>query len=234
MSGIEIFGVITGATALTETLLKLYTAIKNRNDPTLPEAFHEVGKRLPLVEQILTLAKGRTDNLESEDREAKALQQALEGCKSKLFQLQEIFQNISKGNGKEKPLMDIYQKIVRKLKLDNKSGRVEALMKDVLESLQLFTMHRTFKDAMEAQAVNIAKAVEDMEKVATEAPSLPDFPEETGGANINYGEIHRQFVNWGEQTNIEGGQWNIAGAYIHGDQVLGRASQGKVENGARG
>ncbi|RSL49277.1 hypothetical protein CEP53_009210 [Fusarium sp. AF-6] len=219
MSGIEIFGVITGAIALTETLLKLYKAIETRND--LPEAFLEVGKRLPLVEEILELAKGLTDGLEEEHQETQALKQNLDDCHSKLSQLHEIFRQISKGDAKEKSLVDVYQKVIRKLKLDNKSGRVEALMKGTLDSLQLLTMHRAFKDAMKTQAAHVSQAKEELEKVAEEMPSLPDLPEGTRGDNVNYGEINRQFANWGEQTNIEGGQWNIAGAYIHGDQVLG-------------
>ncbi|KAJ4318385.1 hypothetical protein N0V84_006895 [Fusarium piperis] len=230
MSGIEIFGVITGAIALTETLLKLYKVIKTRND--LPEAFLEVGNRLPLVEDTLELAKGLTDGLENGDKETEALKQTLDYCYSKLSQLHEIFQKISRGDTKDKSLIDVYQKVVVKLKLDNKSGRVEALMKGVLESIQLFSMHKAFKDAMETQAINVAQAKEEMEKVATETPSLPDSPEETRGDNVNYGEINRQFVNWGEQTNIEGGQWNIAGAYVHGDQVLGRTPQERRERGA--
>lgn len=229
MSGIEIFGVITGAIALTETLLKLYKVIKTRND--LPEAFTEVGDRLPLVEETLELAKGLTDNLENGEKEIEALKQTLDDCYFKLSQLQEIFHKISKRDAQDKTLVNIYQKAVLKLKLDNKSGRVEALMKGVLESLHLFTMHRAFKDAMKTQAVNVGQAKEEMEKVAAETPSLPDSPEETRGDNVNYGEIHRQFVNWGEQTNIEGGQWNIAGAYVHGDQVLGMTPQERREHG---
>ncbi|KAM6530427.1 hypothetical protein FALCPG4_008555 [Fusarium falciforme] len=219
MSGFEIFGAITGAIALTETLLKLYNAIETRND--LPEAFLEVGKRLPLAKETLELAKGLTDGLEDENQETQALKQNLDDCRSKLSQLQEIFQQISKGDTKENSLVDVYQKVIRRLKLDNKSGRVEALMKGALDSLQLLTMHRAFKDAMKTQAADVSQAKEELEKVATETPSLPDLPEGTRGDNVNYGEINRQFANWGEQTNIEGGQWTIAGSYIHGDQVLG-------------
>ncbi|UPK92693.1 hypothetical protein LCI18_003628 [Fusarium solani-melongenae] len=218
MSGFEIFGAITGAIALAETLLKLYNAIESRND--LPEAFIEVGKRLPLAKETLELAKGLTDGLEDENQETRALKQNLADCRSKLSQLHEIFQQISKGDTKEKSLIDIYQKVVRRLKLDNKSGRVEALMKGALDSLQLLTMHRAFKDAMKTQAADVSQAKEELEKVAMETPSLPDLPEGTRGDNVNYGEINRQFANWGEQTNIEGGQWTIAGSYIHGDQVL--------------
>ncbi|KAJ4245877.1 hypothetical protein NW757_009733 [Fusarium falciforme] len=219
MSGFEILGAITGAIALTETLLKLYNAIETRND--LPEAFLEVGKRLPLAKETLELAKGLTDGLEDENQETQALKQNLDDCRSKLSQLQEIFQQISKGDTKENSLVDVYQKVIRRLKLDNKSGRVEALMKGALDSLQLLTMHRAFKDAMKTQAADVSQAKEELEKVATETPSLPDLPEGTRGDNVNYGEINRQFANWGEQTNIEGGQWTIAGSYIHGDQVLG-------------
>ncbi|RSL88450.1 hypothetical protein CEP52_015215 [Fusarium oligoseptatum] len=107
---------------------------------------------------------------------------------------------------KKKSLVDVYQKVIRKLKLDNKSGRVEALMKGTLDSLQLLTMHRAFKDAMKTQAAHVSQAKEELEKVVEEMPSLPDLPEGTRGDNVNYGEINRQFANWGEQTNIEGGQ----------------------------
>jgi len=55
----------------------------------------------------------------------------------KVSQLHEIFRQISKEDNKENSFVDVYQKVVRRFKLDNKSGRVEALTKGALDSLQL-------------------------------------------------------------------------------------------------
>ncbi|KAM5356902.1 hypothetical protein ACJ41O_003548 [Fusarium nematophilum] len=109
LSGIEIFSLITGIVTITEAIIEAYEEIKTL--PGLPQAFHAVGKRLPLVESTLQDAKkGEKDPMDTEGGDLKALRAIMDDCRDKTEELKTIFLELSQSKGKS--VFQAYQTLV--------------------------------------------------------------------------------------------------------------------------
>ncbi|KAA8642377.1 hypothetical protein EYZ11_009966 [Aspergillus tanneri] len=208
MSGPDISHQIAGLIEVTEGIAEAYDPIKDLRG--LPEAFQEVNKLLPLVEQTLRDAKSPAKKFKSDD-DAKALETLLYSCDEKADKLLEIFRRIAK-NSKDQYDSSVYRAIIIK----QGKHRVETLMDGILEDLGALVAHHIFPAEMQRQVEPLADAREELAKVS---PSLADsdLAEQPGAAN-QYGDNSRQYNLFGEGTQkIADGHYFEA----HGHQNFG-------------
>lgn len=190
MANPDISRQIAGLIEVTEDIVEAYGSIKDLS--SLPEAFQEVHKRLPLVEQTLRVAKIPAKKLKSAD-DAKALKTVLYSCDEKADKLREIFEKIGK-KSKDQYESSVYRAIIIK----QGKHRVETLMDGILEDLGVLVAHRIFSAELQKQVGPLAKAREELAEVSPSLADsdLADKPE----AASQYGDNNRQYNLFGEGT----------------------------------
>lgn len=187
MSSLDISRQIAGLAKVTEDIGEAYDSIKDLR--SLPEAFQEVNKRLPLVEQTLQDAKSPAEKLKSTD-DAKALEIVLYSCNEKADNLLEILKKIGK---KSKGQYDssLYRAIIAK----QGKQRVETLMDSILGGLGLLVAHNMFPAEMQRQVEPLAKARGELSEVS---PSLADSDlADQPRAPNQYGDDNHQYNLFG-------------------------------------
>jgi CRISPR/Cas system CSM-associated protein Csm2 small subunit len=195
MAGIEIIGLIGAVVGIVQATIAVSDSIKNLKG--LPEAFEEVNKRLPLVEETLSAARTQFENEKPSDEAAAKIERILKGCNGKTQELKEIFEKIN--NAKNKSVLSLYRKIVLKL---GKEHRVEVLMKNILKDLQILTGNQTFQAATQSQVEMLQKAIDELSQVK---PSIPDRDFESAGnfQHSGKGDLNVQYGD-GDMNNVKG------------------------------
>ncbi|CVL02510.1 uncharacterized protein FMAN_00030 [Fusarium mangiferae] len=200
MSGFEIFSLIAAIIGVTETIIRACDAIKDLKG--LPLAFQEVKKKLPLVEKTLQAAKTHAEN--APDDESQALETLLKSCKENTKQLEDIFKKLATSKGKS--IISVYRSLVIKI---GKKGRVETLMRGILEDTYTLTTYRVFQAATQSQVEELKMAMQELEQVE---PSIPDSDfEEMAGSVSHYGEGHiYSNTGSGTQKNVSRDNYEAA------------------------
>jgi N-terminal domain on NACHT_NTPase and P-loop NTPases len=208
MLGTEIPRQVAGLIEVIEDMIEVYDTFKDLRG--LPEAFQELSKWLPLVEQTLREAKTPAKKVRSAE-DANVLGTHLDSCEEKADKLREIFQKVARKSTEEYDA-SAYRSIAVKLG----KHRAETLMIGILEDLAVLAAHHVFQPVMQKQVEPLNKARQELENVP---PSLSDsdFDEQPGTAN-QYGDGNRQFNNFGA-----GMMKNVDGHYFEakGDQNFG-------------
>lgn len=190
MSAPDISRQIVGLIKVTEGIVEAYDSIKDLY--SLPEAFQEVNKQLPLVSQTLRDAKGPAKKMKPAD-DAKALETVLYSCGEKAGKLLETFQRIGK-KSKDQYDSSVYREII----IEQGQQRVETLMAGILEDLRAMVLHKIFLAEMQRQIEPLAKAREELAGIS---PSLADSDlTEQPRAASQYGNNNRQYNLFGEGT----------------------------------
>jgi len=190
MSGLEVFGLVVNIISVAETIIQVYDAIKDLHG--LPEAFHEVNKRLPLVEHTLRDVKSQTKKITSAE-EANALSTLLKSCQQKITELQTIFNEIAK-NSKDNFVVSVYKSLLAKL---GKKGRVETLMDGILKDLGILVVHHVFQTSTQKHVEELDKARKELAKVPQ---SLPDSEFDDNGGNATQIGGRDQHNIWGDNA----------------------------------
>lgn len=206
MSGAEfiaVAGVISSIIAIVEGIKQAVDAASEVEG--LPKAFRQASIKLPLVSDILEATKHNfeADNVSGVEKSVKLV---VDDCKDKWKTLNALFDKIIPEEKASR--RDRYYKAVKTL---GKGGKVESLIKGMLEDVQLLATIKTMttpntekviKTVTAAQEEKVAKAITD---VAAWPHSVPDdvFQEGTH-TNINYGP--GQYIAQGdaEQNNFQG------------------------------
>ncbi len=129
---IAVIGLIAAVIDIVQATKKVYDAA---NDATgLPEAFREVAKNLPLVEDTLRLVKDSVD-----EKTCTVINPVIKTCEVKAGSLKKLFDEVVPKEGAKR--MERYVKALRSL---GKGSRVEDLMGEILEELQLLAARRVF------------------------------------------------------------------------------------------
>ncbi|KAH6976720.1 hypothetical protein EDB80DRAFT_899880 [Ilyonectria destructans] len=163
MSGAEVIGLISGIIAIVDAAVKVYTATTNASG--LPEAFHDVAKRLPLVQETLQTAGGHLNTTNPDEAFYKAMKPVLEGCKDKATRLAEIFEKaIPQADASR---MERYLLAARTL---GKGSTVESLTKGILDDVQLLAGNRVTKLATEAEIGELIRAAREVSAIPTSLP----------------------------------------------------------------
>ncbi|KAF9761125.1 hypothetical protein IL306_003958 [Fusarium sp. DS 682] len=169
MSGLEIIGAIVGLLELTGAT---YNVIKGYKD--LPGEFKAVGERLPVAQNTLKTIMAQAENAQINAETVAVIQPLLEGCQTKVEELQKMFDKARKWKGQS--IRSKYRQFVNSV--IGKGKRVEALMEAVLKDVQMIATDRTFETATAAQMGQLTKAIEDL------AAIQPEEPDDNGG-NVN-------------------------------------------------
>lgn len=180
MSGAEFLVVISAMASIigvVEATKQVYDAAKDKSG--LPAQFRDVASKLPLVHDILKTA---SDHVRKSDLDIipDPFASTIKACEIKARQLQAIFNKVVP-QADENGLIRYY-KAARAI---GKGGRVETLMRGVLEDLQLLSINHTMKVVTEDQVKELKEAIEAVSKLE---PSIPDEEfEDTGRTFNNYG-----------------------------------------------
>ncbi|KAJ3540936.1 hypothetical protein NM208_g4832 [Fusarium decemcellulare] len=213
MSGIEIFGLIAGIISTAEIISRAYGGIRSLHG--LPEAFHAVGRRLPLLESTLREAKSHVqDTMDLEGDDPEALTTLLNGCHKSTERLKTIFLKLSQS--KDKGFLPAYQALVANI---GKRGLVESLMSDILKGVAILTSYRVFQTATKHQVEELKTAIEEMSQVD---PSLPEsMLEEKSTSNTHFGQGNiNNLYDGSTQTNIAGNSYSAQGNMSFGGRDM--------------
>ncbi|OAP54477.1 hypothetical protein AYL99_11578 [Fonsecaea erecta] len=204
MSGAEaslVIGLISGVISIVSAIRSTYDAVKDKDN--LPEAFRDVARRLPIVQETLNAAKAHIQDNQS-DKTSEGVKAIIKACESKAQKLNALFQKVAPQE--EDSRADRYLKAVRNL---GKGGRVEVLMKGILEDMQLLAGNGVVKLASEAQLRDLKAAIEEISALK---PSIPDeeFPDSSNVFN-QYGAGHmfnaiggKNLYNLGDGNQFQG------------------------------
>ncbi|KAK6428637.1 hypothetical protein LTR95_015220 [Oleoguttula sp. CCFEE 5521] len=222
MSGAEVLvvlSVISSVIAIIDKSRQLYEAAHNAEG--LHEAFRKVAITVPLVhttlkeaEQALKTELARSRGMaqtEAIDRSATEVKPVFEACKVNVEALHDIFEQVVPVD--EDTRVERYKKVLSII-FPGKKKKVEELMKEILEKLQLLHTYHFFRTAV--SDMGLEDAIKELDAVE---PSLPD---DEGGKYVNTGSgpqnIHE---GSGEQYNntISGGERNVQ--YVAKSQTFG-------------
>jgi hypothetical protein len=160
MSGLEVIGSISAIITLLDVSIKIYD--NARNDIKLPETFESVGRRLPIILQILQTCKNKLEPSKDSmpSGVCEALEKILDACDEKALKLREIFKKVIPG---EKDTWEKrYAKVIRRL---GKGITVEELMTTLTQDVQLIVNHHAVNSATLEQNSELKNILQEMESV---------------------------------------------------------------------
>lgn len=164
MSASDVSRQIGDLIEVTNAIAKAYDSIKDLS--SLPEAFQEVNKYLPLVGKTLQDAKSPAQRLQSADDDTMALESLLYSCNDKAGKLREIFQQI---NEISEGRYDAFQ--YREIIIGQDRQCVETLMDGILGDLRALIAHNIFPAEMRRLVEPLEQARKELAGVS---PSLAD------------------------------------------------------------
>jgi phage/plasmid-associated DNA primase len=204
MSGLEIYGAITATIALLKTCKKIYDA------KGLPDAFARVAENIPIVRTVLINIQqglearhkavknpGDTVNKQELEDAISSVQSIVRTCRENAEDLQIIFEKVTSAD--DASWLKRYKAAIRTLK-HGRQEKVESLMKEILEKLDLLHKEDYFQNAI--QSVDLKAAIKLLEEVDA---SLP----EQSGINFYNSGSGPQNSNTGTGTQNNN---NISGA----------------------
>ncbi|OCL03965.1 hypothetical protein AOQ84DRAFT_226702 [Glonium stellatum] len=161
MSGTEaglITRLISGIISIVDATRRVYDVTKDKEG--LPQAFREVAQRLPLVYDTLQTAKTRIEGSHLDNETSKAIGPIVEACGGKVKKLNKLFQEVIPQEDDSRA--NRYFKAVHIL---GKGSQVEALMKGILQDLQLLTSNYEMKTSTEHQVKELVKAIAEVSAI---------------------------------------------------------------------
>lgn len=188
MSGVGeaslVLGIISSIIAIIDATNQVYEAVKDESG--LPTNFKKSATKLPLISKLLEDAERYVNSIEDESIKT-VFAPTLEDCKIQSIHLRELFEKVMPEEGDSR-----WDRYVKAARMIGKGGRVESLMKGILDDLQLLTTN--FPEVTTPRGKDqLAKAIEE---VTNMDPSLPEGFEQTP-AYAHYGS--------GAQNNNTGG-----------------------------
>ncbi|GAB1734677.1 hypothetical protein NU195Hw_g9347t1 [Hortaea werneckii] len=207
MSGAEVItvlGLISSVITIIETSRDVFDAASSADG--LHEAFRAVSQNISLVLNILRDCRRAQEQVEKDYSETgdgdlkrdieesnQAVKPLIQACQDNAKQLQLIFQKVVPEDGSS--WVERYKKAARAV-LPGKKRKVEDLMKEILEKLQLLHTSRFFKSENEKKNENRSKELETaINQLSELSPSLP----ENEGHYNHYGS-GGMFIHSGEGT----------------------------------
>ncbi|KAK2738662.1 hypothetical protein CKAH01_07352 [Colletotrichum kahawae] len=208
---IGIVGSVVGILAGAELAYQKLRSIKG-----LPEAFAEVALRVPLAQQILRDVEARSQ--EASEEAANAVLPIVKSCKGNAETLRTTLEKLSPGESTSAWNLHV-DRYISLIKSRGKKGRVEDLMKKILEDIYTLASHRSINAASSEQLDSLKEAIE---KVGEVKNSVPDELLEDGTrVSISHGGQGPMLNQVGDYTTT----WNSFGSgninNISGDAHFG-------------
>lgn len=220
MSGAEVLGLISSIMTIIEVSVKLYEAAGDASG--LPQGFHDVAARLPLIQDTLETAQAdlasphpltNDDGVSLSSRTA--LIKVLKSCRKKTEALNKIFRAVLPVSGASR-----VERYYTALKTIPRGSKVEYLMAGILGDLQVISSNQAIKAATRAQMERLISAVS-----ARAGASLGTADTDDSGGNSRRSASHsrviahnlgpgNQFFNagTGDQYNSIGNGVQVAGS----------------------
>ena len=157
MSGAEaglVLGLISSIITVIDTIVKVCKDVKDAEG--IPMTFREITQRLPLIQDTLRIAEAHIDERSLDEESCRAIRPVVEGCKDKALRLEIMFRKVVPQANITR--LDRYRIAVRAL---GKGNRVEALMKGMLEDVQLLAGNHAIKASSKAEVGKLIKAIEE-------------------------------------------------------------------------
>jgi alkaline phosphatase len=199
-----VLGIISSIISIIDATKQVYEAVED--EAGLPKNFKKSAAKLDLISKLLEDAERYVNNAADESIKA-AFTPTLEDCKVQATHLQELFGKVMPKEGDSR--WDRYVKAARTI---GKGGRVESLVKGILDDIQLLAT--TFPEVTTPRGKDqLAKAIDE---VTGMEPSLPDDFEQiptythygSGAQNNNTGGGTQNNNNsTGNQNNGPGQQF---------------------------
>jgi hypothetical protein len=214
MSGAElsiVLGLVSSVIAIIRTSQDVYDAAKDAKG--LHEAFRKVAENVPLVLSTLRAAEDVQKQMKVEwqastdatkkraiEETAKEVEPVFETCKVNARALRDIFEEVVPGDADGR--VERYKKAL-KTALPGKKHKVESLMQEILEKLQLLHTQHYFQAAIDVS--KIRAGIEELRKIESSDSEDDDARYVNSGSGPQ--NIHR---GNGKQFNntISGGRGN--------------------------
>jgi hypothetical protein len=203
MSGAEFLAVVGGISAIigiVDTIADIYKTVKDTHG--LPEAFSVINGRLSTVKIILEMAKKHINTVKDE-AVCKGIKHHVDQCETNAKALRDIFEEVKPSDGAWK--LERYHKAV---KAKGKGHKVEALMTNILEDIDLLSSYHGMNTATKDQQMEILAAIKELAEVQ---PSVPDSEFYEAGVTMNQsGSGTQQYTAKGNVYSSAGGRQFIA------------------------
>lgn len=134
MPGFEVAGTICSIIITLKSVLDTYTEFRDAQN--LPETFHKLVERLPLIQDILRTAAKRI-RTDAGEEDYQAIKILVENCKVKAEHLEEIFNVVASCGDTFIPAR--YRMVMWRL---GNESRVEDLAREMMEDVRLLVQHR--------------------------------------------------------------------------------------------
>ena len=207
MSGAEfiaVAGVISSIIAIVDGIKQVVEATDEAEG--LPKAFRQASRKLPIISDILEAAKHNfeADNVSSVE---KSVTLVVNSCQEKWNMLNNLFEKVIPED--EALRIERYYMAVKTL---GKGGKVESLMKGMLEDILLLASIKTMTIRKEEKVIQMVTAAQEekVTKAITDVKawlsSVPDEVFQEGSyTNNNFGAGQQYIAQGGaEQNNFQG------------------------------
>ncbi|KAI8267889.1 putative quercetin 2,3-dioxygenase [Colletotrichum sp. SAR 10_98] len=175
----EVVGIIGSVVGILTAAEVAYNKIKSMKG--LPEAFAEVALRMPLTQQILSDIESRSRG--APESTIRVLLPVINSCKGNAEALKTTLEKLGPGDSTTAWNLDKYISLI---KSRGKKGRVEDLMKKILQDIYTLASHETINAATSEQLEQLMEAMELVGKAKDSAPD--EMLEESGKVSISHGE----------------------------------------------
>ncbi|KAL8295725.1 hypothetical protein RB597_009191 [Gaeumannomyces tritici] len=184
MSGAEIIGVIAGAIGILTAARDAYDSIQDIRG--LPETFRQIPPKVDLA--VATLDQIHRSGCSGSGAELNTVATLANQCSKNADRLGLVLRKLNLD--KSTPFPERYVSIIQGW---GKKGRVEDLLKNIMEDVMLLANHQMVAATSQGQIRKLEQAVEDLDKVD---PSVPDHMLEgrtdvyVGGTGAQNNQIH--------------------------------------------
>ncbi|KAF3279114.1 hypothetical protein TWF970_004223 [Orbilia oligospora] len=223
MSGAEFVAVAAVASSIIAIIDGMAKVVEAALDAEgLPKAFRRASQKLEIISDILDATRTTLESHNSSQIDS-AAKKTIDRCEEDWNKLKELFNKVVPEDKSSR--MERYTKAARTL---GKGGKVETLMKNLLENVQLLATFKIMTEngreeaiASEADKKKLDRHIAD---VTGWEPSLPDSVFEEGGYNMNVSGSGN-FVVQGEssrQNNLQDRSqyFEVRGDYHAGTKPL--------------
>ncbi|KAM0124766.1 hypothetical protein ACHAO1_010921 [Botrytis cinerea] len=216
----EFLAVVGGISAVLGTIdiiKKCYDAAKDKTG--LPEAFREVKASLPIVKAILNSAHKYVNSKDMNKETCEAIEPLIAGCKEKADKLKEIFEKVMPEDETSR-----LERYIQAAKILGKCGKVEALMKGLMERVNLLASCHGMEAATASHIEQLTDAIEDLSNME---PSIPDAEFDTPSSMFNTNSGSGSMTNHQTNNSVKGNQknqsnWSTGNAYQAETQNFGK------------
>jgi len=195
---LAVAGGISAVLGTVDIIKKCYDAAKDKTG--LPEAFREVKASLPIVKTILNSAHKYVNSKDMNKETCEAIEPLIAGCKEKADKLKGIFEKVMPEEETSR-----LERYINAAKIMGKGGKVEALMKGLMENLNLLASCHGMEAATASHIEQLKDAIDNLSNIE---PSIPDVEFETPSSMINHNSGSGPMTNHQTNNSVQGSQKN--------------------------